>query len=119
VQADDAGDPQVLVQSILLNRACFERINQMGARVARLSDHWRKSRAELDSVTRDETCKLVETAKSHAARMHEMCTIHAEKLRITRDRLGNYLAETGKGSQYLKSLKPAKNNYPKFIDSMH
>jgi hypothetical protein len=119
VRADDPGDPQALVQTILLNRECFERISQMGARVAQLSDRWKKSRADLESGTRDETSKLVEAAKCHAARMHAMCTIHAEKLKITRARLENCLAETGKGSQYLKSLKPAKNNYPKFIDSMH
>jgi hypothetical protein len=119
VQADDARDPQVLVQSILLNRECFERINRMGAQVAQLSDRWKKNRPDLDSATRDETCQLIEAAKSHAARMHEMCTIHSEKLKIIRAQLEDNLAVTGKGSQYLKSLKPAKNNYPKFIDSMH
>jgi uncharacterized coiled-coil DUF342 family protein len=119
VQVDVAEDSQALPRSILQNRDCIERITQMNARVAQLTDRWKKCRKQLDSTTNDETRKLVDAVKAQVVRLQKMCSINAEKLLVTRNNLENHLAEIGKGSQYLKSLKPANNNYPKFIDSMH
>ncbi len=116
---DGPQDSQKLVNLILQNRESLERIAQMNSRVMLLSDAWEKCRDHLDPDSREETGKLVEAARAQASRLQELCRIHTEKLRSVCADLGNSLAEIGKGSQFLKSLRPVKNNYPKFVDSLY
>ena len=115
----DSKDPQVLVKSILQNRDCLERITQMNSRVVQLSDTWVKRRNHLDPKSRSEAHDLVAAAKAQAVRLQELCRVRTEQLRRVRDDLGKNLAEIGKGSQFLKSIKPVRNNYPKFVDSLY
>ena len=115
----DSKDPQVLVNSILQNRDCLERITQMNSRVVQLSENWAKCRNHLDPESRSEAHNLAAAAKAQAARLQELCSVNTEKLRRVRDDLGKNLAEIGKGSQFLKSIKPVRNNYPKFVDSLY
>ncbi len=119
MRIDDSGDPQALVQSVLQNENCLARIAQMSSRVDQVSDGWKKCRVHLDGKTREETQQLANAARSQAARLQELFGFHAERICALRSRLEKDLAEIGKGAQYLKVLKPAKNNYPKFIDSLH
>jgi hypothetical protein len=115
----DSKDPQVLIKSILQNRDCLERITQMNSRVVQLSDTWVKCRNHLDPKSRSEVHDLVASAKAQAVRLQELCSVQTEQLRRVRDDLGKNLAEIGKGSQFLKSIKPVRNNYPKFVDSLY
>ncbi len=115
----DSQNPQALAESILQNRDCLVRIEQMNLQILQLSSDWEKCRETLDSESRGEICKLAEAAKSQAIRLKELCNIHSEKLKIARDKLGKDLSEIGKGVQYLKTIKPVKNNYPKFVDSLY
>jgi hypothetical protein len=116
---DDSKDPQALIKAILQNRNCLDRITQMNARVVHLSESWEKCRTHLDPESRNRARNLAEAAKAQAVRLQELCSIQAQKLQTIRDKLGKNLAEIGKGSRYLKSMKPSKSNYPKFIDSMY
>ena len=117
MNVDDSKDPQGLVNSILQNRECLERITQMHSRVVQLSDAWDKCRNRLDPESREEAHNLAAAARAQAVRLQELCSARTEKLRRIRDELGKNLAEIEKGSQFLKSLKPVKNNFPKFVDS--
>jgi hypothetical protein len=119
MDVDDSKDAQVLIKSILQNRDCLERITQMNSRVMQLSDNWAKCRNHLDPESRSEACDLAAAAKAQAVRLQELCRVQTEKLQRVRDDLGKNLAEIGKGSQFLKSIKPVKNNYPKFVDSLY
>jgi hypothetical protein len=119
MDADDSKDPQMLVNSILQNRECLERITQMNSRVVQLSDAWGRCRNQLDPESRKEAHDLATAARAQAVRLQELLSVRTEKLRRVRDELGRNLAEIGKGSQFLKSIKPVKNNYPKFVDSLY
>jgi hypothetical protein len=119
MNVDDSKDPQALVRAILENRDCLDRITQMNTRVLQLSDAWQKCRAHLDPESRDKARNLAEAAKAQAMRLQELCSVKTQKLQTTRDKLETNLAETGKGSRYLKSMNPTKSNYPKFIDSLY
>ncbi len=119
INAGDSNDPQALAKSILQNRDCLARIEQMNSSVFQLSDEWQKCRGSIDAKSRNEIRKLAEAAKAQAVRMKELCSIHVQKLQIARDKLEKDLVELGKGARYLESIKPAKNNYPKFIDSLY
>ena len=116
---NDTKDPRILVQSILQNRNCLDRIAQMNSRVMHLSDAWKKCRADLDPDSRKKIGDLAEAARTQAARLQELCGDQANKLQMACDELGEKLGEIGKGARYLDSMKPPKHNYPKFIDSMH
>jgi hypothetical protein len=112
-------NPQQMIESILRNRDSLAGIEQMNSRVMQLSDTCNKCRADLDIKSQEEIKNLAQAAKAQAIRLKELCGIHAQKIQATRDSLGRKMVEIGKGSQFLKSIKPIKNNYPKFIDSLY
>ena len=116
---DDSKDPHAFVKAVLQNRTSLERIAQMNSRVMQLCDAWRNCQAQMDQGTREKIHALADASKSQAKRLQELCGTHARKLQILRDKLGDNLAELGKGARYLNSMKPPKNNYPKFIDSLY
>lgn len=118
LSAINAENPRALIKSILQNRACLAKIEQMDSRVHQLSDEWKKYRLTLDLKSRGEIDGLVEAAREQAIRLHQFCDIQVRKVQAGRDRLQTHLVELGKGAKYLKSIKPIKSNYPKFIDSM-
>jgi len=112
-------DPQVLSRTILKNRECLERIEQMNSRVLQLSNDWKQHRDELDPDSEKNIHTIAEAARAQVVRLQELCGKHMQKLNTARDNLEKDLAEVGKGAQYLKSTTPPKNNYPKFIDSLY
>jgi hypothetical protein len=116
---DDAKNPQFFVESILANRDYMTRIEQLNSRVLQLSEDWERYRTSVDLEAEDQIRELAAAARAQAVRLKELCSIHAQKLQIIRDKLEKDLAEIGKGTEYLKSVKPIKNNYPKFIDSLY
>jgi hypothetical protein len=117
--AQDLKDSRILAESILRNRDCHARIEQMNSKVLRLSNEWKKCLPDLDAKSRKEIDGLADSVRAQIVRLNQLCNNRAEVLLAARDRLGKELAEIGKGSRYLKSIKPAKNNYPKFIDSLY
>ncbi|MDR1726778.1 MAG: hypothetical protein LBT74_02415 [Acidobacteriota bacterium] len=117
VQVDDDGDPQALIQSILDNRGCLEEIQQINQRMVRLYDAWERSRADADAADRREIGGIVEAVRAQAQELEKICVIKAQKVEARRNQLAQELQDVGKGSRYLKLLKPAQQNYPKFIDS--
>jgi hypothetical protein len=119
MDADNSQDPQALVQSVLKNRDCLAQIERMNSRVLQLSVNWEKCRDNLDPASVNEVRELAQAAKAQATRLKELCSMHAQKLQMTRDRLCSTMTELRKAGQHLNSLKPIKNNYPKFIDSLY
>lgn len=111
-------DPQILSETILKNRECLVRIEQMNSRVLYLSDSWKQHSCNQDSKTEKDIHALAEAARSRVIRLQELCRTHMQKLQNARYKLEKDLAELSKGAQYLKSTAPPKNNYPKFIDSL-
>ncbi len=119
LKANQAGGLRTLAGTILQSRDCLARIEQMNSRVLLLSQEWKEQRPHLDTKSRRQVDSLVQAAREQAIRLHELCRSQAEKLKLVKEQLERDLVETGKGARYLKSVKPVKNNYPKFIDSMY
>jgi septation ring formation regulator EzrA len=103
--------------AVLANRECLSRIEQMNAKVLQISAAWQKQRALLDPGSQDEARHFLAAANAEALRLKEICDIHAQKLRTIQTRILKDIADLGKGSRLLHSLRPVKGNYPKFIDS--
>lgn len=118
MNAVNANDPHSLVGSVLRCRDRFVRIEQMNTRVLQLAADWEKSRSRLDSKTRDEAQSLAAAAKAHALQLKELFNSYVQKIEPHRENLKKRLSEICKGARYLKSVKPIKSNYPKFVDSL-
>jgi len=112
-------DPADLVEATLASRDCLDRVEQMHSRLLELSAKWKKCRTTLAPETREEIGRLSEVIRARAIRLSELCGIQTGRLEKIREKLGMDLAELEKGAQYLRSIKPAKGNYPKFIDSLY
>jgi hypothetical protein len=113
----DSINAQSLIASILKNGECLSRIEQMNSRIQRLSIEWANSQTSLDPESRKEVLELVESIRKQAVQLNDLCNINAEKIQAAKGSIEKDLDELGKGAQFLKSVKPIKNNYPKFIDS--
>ena len=112
-------EPTALVEATLTSRDCLDRIEQMHSRVLELSAKWKKCRASLEPETREDISRLAETLRALSIRLSELCGIQTGRLQTIREKLGKDLAQLEKGAQYLRSVKPEKSNYPKFIDSLY
>ncbi len=115
----DPEDTAPLAGSILQNRDRLAKIEKMHSRVLELSEEWKRCRAALDSKSRAEIDGYAAAARAHAVQLQQFCGSQTQKLQSAREKLGKRLAELGKGARYLQSVKPVKNNYPKFIDTTY
>jgi len=114
----DPASIQSLSEAILDNRNLLTQIQQMNVRALQTSRNWQISRSTLDPETRDAAQELMATATVRANQIKQMCIMHTQKLQAARDKLEKELMSLNKGCEFLKSMKPIKNNYPKFIDSV-
>jgi hypothetical protein len=108
---------QTLIQSILGNKQCLSEIEKMNSRITPLSKKWINCRANLDPKSREEISKLVEIVKKEAMKLSLLCSANIEKIAKAKEEMRAGIKEIDKGTQFLRSMKPIKNNYPKFIDS--
>jgi len=113
----DSSTEHSLTESILRNRIRISQIERMNAHILQLSDNLKKSRKDLSPESRAEADALAAEAKSHAIRLRELFTQVSEKIENTKSAVQEEIKGISKGKQYLKSVDPVQNNYPKFIDS--
>ena len=113
----NSGSERTLTESILENRTRISQIERMNAHILQLSDNLQKSYKDLNAETRAEAEALATEAKSHAVRIRELCSQASIKIEKSKAVIQKELESIAKGKQYLKSVDPVKNNYPKFIDS--
>ncbi len=107
-----------VVAATLHNRELLGRIEQMNTRVAQLAHEWDILSDRLDPTIRKEIVALAERARNEGAQLLFLCTSLLGELEGRRGNLKMQLAEVCKGSRFLQSVKPLKNNYPKFVDSL-
>ncbi len=119
LDVDGSKDCRALIESILQHRDCLARLKELNSSVLSLSSELAQARSKMNAESKDEIQPLAEAVRSQVIRLNELCGIHAERLKIARDKLERDLAELGRGARYLQSVKPPRNNYPKFIDSSY
>ncbi len=119
LNSNDPEDNQTLVNSIIQHRETLEKITGMNPKIEELSEDWARCRPKLEPADRDKADEMASYAKSHAVLLQELCRIHTQRLQSIHDQIRNGLMELGKGARFAKVLKPARHNYPKFIDSCY
>ncbi len=113
-----AGNVAALIDTTLRNRELLGRIEQMNARIAQLSSEWDIFSGHLDPSTRKEILDLAESVRHHGTQLLLLCNALLEHLEARRGTLERQLDQLRQGSRYLQSVKPLRNNYPKFVDSL-
>jgi hypothetical protein len=119
LSASDMDSSPALIKSTLDNRSRLGEIEAMNVRIGRLADSWAESRGDLSSECNNEIRDLMTAISAQAVQLQTLCNVRVQKLTSVRDLLGKELAEIEKSTRYLNSMKPAKQNYPKFIDSFY
>ena len=117
IQVDDSEDPQVLIQSILDNRDCLTEIQQINKRMVSLYGVWEQNQHGLSESDSEKICNIIETVREQAHQLEKICGLKAQRVETRRSLLAQELQNIGKGSRYLKMIRPIQQNFPKFIDS--
>ncbi len=107
-----------LVETVLRNKDLLCRIGQLNERVARTTAAWKDFRERADAPMRAQVESLIRTVRAHAADLQRTCAQHGHRLESRLDRLGHERGRLRTGFRYLDSVKPPRNNYPKFVDSL-
>jgi hypothetical protein len=120
-QALDSGTESktaLLSGIILSNRDLLVRIRRMDARLLQVSREWEICRETLDPAFRLEVAKLAESLRNRAGKLSDICKRRIQQLELGRTEIQKTMEGVQTGSRYLASIKPAKTNYPKFVDSL-
>jgi len=110
-------DPQALIQSILDNRSCLTEIQRLNKRLSQLYGAWKDKENTFSLSVGDEVRGVVDDVREQMRQLEKLCGLGTRKVEERRKQLADELANVGKGSRYLKMLKPVQENHPKFIDS--
>jgi len=117
----DAGnsgeDQQAFIQSILDNQSCLTEIQQLNMRLTKLYVVWKSKEKNDGDSADDEIHSIVEDVHKRMRQLEKLCDVGIQKAEEWRKQISDELANVGKESEYLKSLKPVQENHPKFIDS--
>ena len=113
------GNPQALIQSILDNQSCLTEIQQLNTRLTQLYDVWKNKETSGSSAANemDEIRGIVNDVQAQMRQLEKLCDRGVQKIEDRRKEISDELATVGKGSRYLKMIKPVQENHPKFIDS--
>jgi hypothetical protein len=114
---DESRDPQALVRSVLENQDYLIQIRKMDNRVLELSKTFERCREELNPADCEKIKSFYTAVYYQALNIQDLCRLQEQRVQSRRDQLAKELMEIGNSSRYFKVLKPAKNNFPKFIDS--
>ncbi len=112
--ADDAA----LVETVLRNENLLSRVGLLNERVARAAGAWKDFRERADAPTRAQVESLIRAVRAHAEDLQRACAQYGRRLESRLDRLGRERRRLQTGLRYLDSVKPARTNYPKFVDSV-
>ena len=111
-------DQQIFIQSIIENQNCLTEIQQLNNRFAQLYGTWKDREKNNGSFAyEDEIRGVVDDIENQMRQIENLCESGITKAEVWRKQLSDELANVGKESRYVKSLKPVQENHPKFIDS--
>ncbi len=109
--------PSAIAHRILRNKDLFDRLERMNSRLAELAAEWEKLNPHLDDAARRKTRHLAAKVREQAVNLRALSESRSKEIESLRSRLESELAAISRGTKYLESVKPLKNNFPKFIDS--
>jgi hypothetical protein len=115
--ASQALETAALTDPIIRNRQLIVRLGQMGARLSKNTAQWLQRRDRVSREEREQVRKLADPIRLRASRLLRCCEDRARQLETCLAGLQGELCQVRNGVRFLQSSRPARINYPKFIDS--
>ncbi len=100
------------------NHQLIARLEQAGARFSEDLGRWLTKQGRTTPEEREQVRKLAGPIRLRASRLLGRCRDCSAELESRLSRLRGQLCEVQNGSRFLQSARPARANYPKFIDSL-
>jgi hypothetical protein len=110
-------DQQAFIQSILDNQSCLTGILELNDRLSHLYGAWKDKEKNISLSENNEIRAISGDIEKQMRDVGKLCELGVRKVEEWRKQLSDELTTVGKGSSYLKLLKPVQENHPKFIDS--
>lgn len=99
------------------HRQLIARLEQAGVRVSEHVAQWLQRRDRVSPEEREQVRKLADPIRLRASRLLGYCKDCSTELEARLAGLRAELCQVRNGSRFLQSTRPARANYPKFIDS--
>jgi hypothetical protein len=115
--ASQAIDEAAVFHAALDNRKLIARLDQVNQRFSESAAQWFGRQQLASREEREQVRRLAEETRLKAARLLESCKGHGARLEAVLARLQKELGLVRNGARFLQSSRPARINYPKFIDS--
>lgn len=103
--------------SVTRNRQLLARLERASAGLSESAAHWSRRADSIPRDQREQVRRLADSARLKASRLLGCCKQLADRLEASLVTLEQELGHVRKGARFLHSSRPAKTNYPKFIDS--
>ncbi len=113
---DNAGSPAT-AGAVLQNQELVSRVGQLNGRVSHMAEEWAALRSRLDPALREKITSLAQKVQRQADRLSSLCEGYRCQLQTDIERITRDLNQLSRGQRYLECVKPAKANFPKFVDS--
>jgi hypothetical protein len=106
--------------SVALSRSqqLIARLEQAGTRIATDVRRWLEKQDQITLEEREQVRNLAGPIGVRASRLLARCRDRSAKLESRLSGLRGQLCEVQNGARFLQSTRPARANYPKFIDSL-
>jgi hypothetical protein len=111
------GDTATLSDAVRSNRQLLARLEQASARLSESAAHWSARDDRIPREEREQIRRLAHSVRLRASRLLGRCEEGVDRLEAGLLRLQQELGHVRNGARFLRNSRPAKTNYPKFIDS--
>jgi hypothetical protein len=115
--ASQAIDEAAVSQAAQHSRQLIDRADRVNQRFSESAARWLGRQKPASREEREQVRRLAEEIRQKAARLLESCTGRSAQLEAVLSGLQKELGLVRNGARFLQSSRPARINYPKFIDS--
>lgn len=115
--ASTARDEAAITDAIDSSRQLIARLEQVNQRFSGSASQWLEQKERTSGEEREQVRRLAQDIRLRASSLLENCQDCSARLEAVLSRLQKELGRVRDGSRFLQSSKPARINYPKFIDS--
>ena len=106
-----------LSDPVIRNRQLIAQLEQVNARFSEYAAQWSRRRDHVPRQELEQIRKLAESTRIEASRLLDCCEDRIAQLEAGLARLQQELGQVRNGARFLQNSRPARTNYPKFIDS--
>jgi hypothetical protein len=110
-------DAAAICDAVTRSRQLLALLEQASGRLSESAADWSQRGDSIPRDEREQVRRLADSARVKASRLLGCCGALTHRLETSLVGLERELGHVRNGARFLRSSRPAKTNYPKFIDS--